>query len=162
MRGNNRTNEEQDAHEESVYCETFAMAELKRERPGHSSEEGPDRMDAILQALHAGFLDGESALQDIPEEDNRSCRCAAGTHNEAWGTRKNDIVGIEAFLVAHTFACAGLRARITRSQCRHNVLSGTVPGCTVCPQAIVPSEPGAPTSPDKTIPKGGYDVDFQN
>lgn len=160
MRDHSLTNETPDACDESEYGETFTLAGLEREKATHASETGPDGLDAMLQALNAGFLDGADEFAGLPEMDAWPNQLAGKTRGGAWITRENDANSIEAFLTANTIVCAGLRARITRSQCRHNALSGTVPCCAACPRGIASCEVGVPALPDEKTFKGERNVDF--
>ena len=142
MRGHNQMSEVPDGCDESEYCETFALAGLERESSIHASEAGPDGLDAVLHALRANFLDGAEELSDLPEKDGRPDWLTVGAHNETQIKRKDSAESIEAFLAANTIVCAGLRARITRNQCRFNALSGTTLCCASCPEAVSSGEAG--------------------
>lgn len=162
MRGHDQMNEGPDGYDESDYCETFALAGLERESSIHASESGPDGLDAVLHALRADFLDGADELPGLVEKDGLPGWLTVGARNNAQIRQKDGAESVETFLAANTIVCAGLSARITRSQCRFNALSGTALCCASCPEAVSSGEAGDPVSSRSKRFKGDHDVDFHS
>ncbi len=132
MTGDNCEDGMPDAYGGLEYLERFTPVD--QEDGGPARGLGTGALGKALLELRNELLDETDGFF-APAEQGVHGGAPAGPEAGTDFAQESAGKSVEEFLAANTISCISMRARITRRQCRINILSGTMPCCALCPRA---------------------------